>query len=213
MLRSGIVSLIIVLALAGCATPATPPSRCGYRTGTPEETHFKGLGDEGCLALYRRVLEKNVNTGFDSVAKEITVTAFRRALKARGVTAQETATWSAERDFHEVRLKKWETERLVGEYELIGKALREKQVQHDGEKPRAVDLSGRVFWSFDNTTAPAIKEDETLRVIRLTALCAIGNELSRRDRSSALWSTAGYAAAEFTGVAARIAVMIASFMI
>ena len=212
MRHTVIIFNVIMLMLSGCATTASPPSRCGYRTGSVERSHFKGLDDEACVALYREVLDKSVHIETDRVAKEITVTAFRRALGARGISPGEIAGSSVRR-YPEVHLKKWDTERLVEEYDLISEVLREEETEADAEQPETVDLSGRMFWSFDKAAAPVGKDDRTLSVIRLTALRAIGNELSRRDSSSALWSTAGYAAAEFTGVAAKIALMIASFMI
>lgn len=185
-----ILIMFLCLALAGCATTT---SRCGYMTGNVKEMHLKGLDGSQALALFHRVYNMPVKDREDEIAKDITITAFMKALKSMH-SGEIRNSGVLKLQYNKINLRKWNSDDLMSIYRTLKDRMitdRDKTASSLGEKT----------------------EKENLEIMRLTALCSIGNEISRRDSAAGGWAVFGQVLGAATTLAVQAASVLAGFMI
>ncbi len=185
-----ILVMFLCLALAGCATTT---SRCGYMTGSVKEMHLKGLDSSQALDLFHRVYNMPVKDREDEIAKNITITAFMKALKSMH-SGEIRNSGALKLQYDKINLRKWKSDDLMGIYRILkDRMIEDKDKSASSPKEKA--------------------EKENLEIIRLTALCSIGNEISRRDSAAGGWAVFGQALGAATTLAVQAATVLAGFMI
>lgn len=215
------LSILACFYLAGCATT---PSKYGYSGADLNAEHFNKFDDQQMLVLFDRLYNEPVKTRPDETAKDITVTALMIALESRSRRSDVIMNSGVLRKpCKRIELDKWTNDDLVNEYNSIidewdkmkadAKRVDEKNIN------KVVDNTGKAYWSFKKM--PKTKKEKissagdktTLEIIQLTALFAINNELGRRDNIKHTWEAVGSAAMAGVGLAAKVAIMLAKFLI
>ncbi|MFH1593438.1 MAG: hypothetical protein ABID09_01915 [Candidatus Omnitrophota bacterium] len=208
-----IVIVLLCLALAGCAT--TQP-RLGYKSADIKEMYLKDLSDEKVIEMFNDVYDKKVTIRVDEAAKDITITALMTALQT---TRSEEIKRSGilEREYKKIDLRKWTDEDLLSAYRALERETKEKETESP-EKAGKSKYWGQSSGSKDKKetekkTLQLETGSESLNIIRLTALYSIGGEISRRDSVSGIWATVGHAVGTTVGIATKVAMLLAAFMI
>jgi hypothetical protein len=211
-----LVGLILCIILAGCAS--APRAGGNYMGENLKETHLKGLTDAQGLEMFRRIYEEPVEDPLDQSAKDITITAFMNAfLSMRSSEIRSSGVLKMK--YKKVDLRKWTDNDLSNAYHGLDARLRKsKKKQAD---PGADDEKS-LYWSVqDFSNAPAEQEEVSekeeknspLAIIRLTAMYAIGNELSRRGETAKGWAIFKSSLGMATSIAAQAAMLLAGFIL
>ncbi|MBD3425804.1 MAG: hypothetical protein GF409_01075 [Candidatus Omnitrophica bacterium] len=207
ILRISVASLLF-LSVAGCATSSKKPDELGMNV---HKMHMKALGDQEALALFERVYNYDPKTPVDRKAKDITVTAFMSALDYRcSKVIADSGVF--QRPYNKVELGKWSDEELLDFYN----SLYRKRVESD-TGPEVVneirDVDGKIYWTFSDAPEEEIEKEDTQEIIQLTALYAVDGERDKRSRTKGAWKATGNAIATGVNVAARVAMMLAGFLL
>ncbi|MGB2630234.1 MAG: hypothetical protein WBD24_05135 [Candidatus Omnitrophota bacterium] len=215
------LSILVCFCLAGCATT---PSKYGYSGADLNAEHFKKFDDQQMLVLFDRIYNEPVKTRPDETAKDITVTALMIALESRSCQSDVIMDSGVLGKPHKrIELNKWTDDDLVDEYNAIidewDKIKADAKRADEKNINKVMDNAGRAYWSFKKM--PKAKKEEissaddktTLEIIQLTALFAINNELGRRDNIKRTWEAVGSATMAGVGLAAKVAIMLAKFLI
>ncbi len=202
--------LLTCLALAGCATTS---SRSGYTAGGINTPRTGELSDGQMIELFHKVYDEPAEDQIDRIAKDITITALTNAMEARR-SREIKGSGVLKAEHKKVELKKWTDNDLLDTY----RSLRVKL--DTGAAEAAADTNGynSAYWGTSSArdeekAAAPENADETLKIMRLTAACSIENELSRRDKIASRWAVVGTAAGVTATIAARVALMLAPFLI
>ena len=213
------VTVLVCCVLGGCAT--APPMRSGYMTGQVEDTWLRDMDDARAIDLFNRIHSQPVTTKEDSVAKDITVSAFIKALSSRrSREIRDSGTLRAEHA--KVDLRKWTDDEIVEFYNKMYGKLHITEKAGGGKRPP----EKTALWAFatyeaptedDNKDAPSgsMPEDEAsaLSIIRFTGLYSAGNEITRREQHTGGWDAVKDISMTTATVAAQIALTLAKFLI
>ena len=217
------------LILAGCTTTRTA-TKTGYITGDVRETQLKGLTDSEALELFEGVYSEPVEDRTDTVAKNLTITAFMRAFKSMN-SKEIKKSGVMNRKYEKVDLDKWTDNELVLMYDDLDTRIKGK----DKEGSYRDDIHNSAYWGVSagpseeekegsitiekDSSIPEMKGPEevdketSLEVIRLTALYSVANELNRRNEIAGRWSAAKAAAGVGATLAMRVALILAGFFL
>ncbi|MFC1480399.1 hypothetical protein ACFL5Y_03015 [Candidatus Omnitrophota bacterium] len=208
-----IVIVILCLALAGCATTQ---SRLGYKSADINELYLNDLSDEKVVEMFNDVYDKKMTTRADRTAQDITITAMMNALQStRSEIIKESGILGKE--YKKIDLSKWTDEDLINAYRALEREIKRGETassEKAGKSKYWAQSSGRKDKKeTEKKTIQLEAGTESLKIIRLTALYSIGGEISRRDSVSGIWSTVGHAVGTSVGIATRVAMLLAAFMI
>jgi hypothetical protein len=216
-----ILIFLVCCALAGCATTPPTATSSGYMTGKVEDTWLSDMDDTRAIDLFKRVHSQPVTTKEDSVAKEITVSAFIKALSSR--RSPEIRDSGILRSEHtKVDLRKWTDDEVVEFYNKMYKELHIPERSGSGKRPP----EKTALWASATYEAPtggeekddptgALPEEEAsaLSIIRFTGLYSAGSEIARREQHTGGWSAVKDISMTTATVAAQIALTLAKFLI
>ncbi|MFH1879078.1 MAG: hypothetical protein ABH883_09760 [Candidatus Omnitrophota bacterium] len=208
-----LILFLVLISQAGCASVGS--SRMD--NDTTNKTCLHGLSDEESIKIFDEVYGQKVDTPIDRIAKEITITAFIRAMKAsRSVKIDESGVLG--RKYEEVDLKKWDGEDLVNFSQDLEREIREENRTKQGASR---NIEGNRYWGYSSGTDRRDETEDngsgeeisTLDVIRLTAVYSIEKEIQRRNNISGVLTVVGDSLGKAVTVTARVAGLLAGFMI
>lgn len=215
-------SIVIVCGvMAGCATAPPTSVRSGYMTGRVEDTWLSDMDDARAIELFNRIHSQPVKTEEDSAAKDITVSAFIKALSSR--RSREIRDSGILRGVYpKVDIRRWTDDEVVDFYNKMYGKLHISGKAGEGERPP----EKTALWASATYEAPAEDDDKdahsgsipeneasALSIIRFTGLYSAGNEITRRERHSGGWDAVKDISMTTATTAAQIALTLAKFLI
>ncbi len=175
--------LLIVIALCfsltGCATTR---QQLGYKVEGKEYKTFEELDDDKALKMVVMIYNVNTNSQEEIAAKNIALTKYMRILKGRNSKyLKESGVFDL--GYEKIYLNKWHDEDL----RRVFKYLQSQPEKYDFE-----------------TTAELTEQQNTRRIVYLTAMVSIAEEVKKRDNSRYAMDVFG----NMLGVAIAVAVSL-----
>ncbi len=166
-------------SLTGCATTR---QQLGYKVEGKEYKTFEELDDDKALKMVVMIYNVNTNSEEEITAKNIALTKYMKILKARNSKyLKESGVFDL--SYEKIYLSKWHEEDLVRIF---------KHLQYQPEK-----------YDFETTTE-LTEQQNTRRIVYLTAMVALAEEVKNRDNTRYAMDMFG----NLLGIALAVAVSV-----